>query len=74
MATARSRGGVREEDLDALLSEINRHQLDPAVFEWYLTCGATVACPMPAFGLGVERTVTWLCGLHHLRETIPFPA
>ncbi|MEZ4475002.1 MAG: asparagine--tRNA ligase [bacterium] len=66
-------GGVREEDLDALLSEINRHQLDPAVFEWYLDLRRYGSVPHAGFGLGVERTVTWLCGLHHLRETIPFP-
>jgi asparaginyl-tRNA synthetase len=66
-------GGVREDDLAALQAEIERHQLDPAVFEWYLDLRRYGSVPHAGFGLGVERTVTWLCGLNHLRETIPFP-
>lgn len=66
-------GGVREDDLDELLREIERHELDPAVFEWYLDLRRYGSVPHAGFGLGVERTVTWICGLHHLRETIPFP-
>ena len=66
-------GGVREDDLAELEREITRHNLDPAIFEWYLDLRRYGSVPHAGFGLGVERTVTWLCGLHHLRETIPFP-
>jgi len=66
-------GGVREDNLAALEAEIAHHNLDPAVFEWYLDLRRYGSVPHAGFGLGVERTVTWICGLHHLRETIPFP-
>ncbi len=66
-------GGQREDDLDALLSRIEAHGLPQEVFEWYLDLRRYGSVPHSGFGLGIERTVAWICGLHHVRETIPFP-
>ncbi|MEI7475755.1 MAG: asparagine--tRNA ligase [bacterium] len=66
-------GGQREEDLDVLLAKIKEHNLPQEAFEWYLDLRKYGSVPHAGFGLGVERTVSWLCGLHHVRETIPFP-
>ncbi len=66
-------GGQREDDLATLEAAIERHGLPRAAFEWYLDLRRYGSCPHAGFGLGVERTVTWLCGLKHVRETIPFP-
>jgi asparaginyl-tRNA synthetase len=66
-------GGQREEDLDALEARLHAHGLDPAPFDWYLDLRRYGSVPHAGFGLGIERTVAWLCGLHHVRETIPFP-
>jgi asparaginyl-tRNA synthetase len=66
-------GGQREDDLDRLLAEIHRHNLPEEAFSWYLDLRKYGSVPHAGFGLGVERTVAWLCGLHHVRETIPFP-
>ena len=65
-------GGQREDDLDLLLAEIKRHDLNQADFEWFLDLRRYGSVPHAGFGLGVERTVAWICGLHHVRETIPF--
>ncbi|MEW5848982.1 MAG: asparagine--tRNA ligase [Myxococcota bacterium] len=65
-------GGCREESLELLLKEIDRHGLPREAFEWYLDLRRWGGCPHAGFGLGVERTVAWMCGLHHVRETIPF--
>lgn len=65
-------GGEREDNLEALLSEIKKHGLDQKDFEWFLDLRRYGSVPHAGFGLGVERTVAWLCGLHHVRETIPF--
>lgn len=65
-------GGCREESLESLLKEIDRHGLPREAFGWYLDLRKWGSCPHGGFGLGVERTVAWLCGLHHVRETIPF--
>jgi asparaginyl-tRNA synthetase len=65
-------GGQREDNLEALLAEIKRHGLNQADFEWFLDLRRYGSVPHAGFGLGVERTVAWLCGLHHVRETIPF--
>lgn len=65
-------GGQREENLGLLEAEIARHQLDAADLEWFLDLRRFGAVPHAGFGLGVERTVAWICGLHHVRETIPF--
>ncbi len=65
-------GGEREENLEMLLSEIKRHELDPKDFEWYLDLRRYGSVPHAGFGLGIERAVAWICGLNHVRETIPF--
>lgn len=66
-------GGQREEDLDVLLGKIQAHGLPMDAFEWYLDLRKYGSFPHSGFGLGIERTVAWICGLHHVRETIPFP-
>ncbi len=66
-------GSQREDDLDALLTRIKEHKLPQEAFEWYLDLRRYGSVPHAGFGLGVERTVSWICGLDHLRETIPFP-
>jgi len=66
-------GGQREDDLDVLISKIKEHNLPMEAFEWYLDVRKYGSFPHAGFGLGIERTVSWLCGLHHVRETIPFP-
>lgn len=65
-------GGQREDNLELLLQEIKRHKLNQADFEWFLDLRRYGSVPHSGFGLGIERTVAWLCGLHHVRETIPF--
>lgn len=65
-------GGQREEDLDVLLSKIKEHNLPEEAFDWYLDLRRYGSVPHSGFGLGIERTVSWICGLHHVRETIPF--
>ncbi len=66
-------GGQREDNLDLLLAKIKEHNLNREAFEWYLDLRRYGSVPHAGFGLGIERTVGWLCGLHHVRETIPFP-
>ena len=66
-------GSQREDDLDVLLAKMKEENLDPAPYEWYLDLRRYGSVPHAGFGLGVERTLAWFCGLHHLREAIPFP-
>jgi len=66
-------GSQREDDLDVLLERLHEHQLPQEAFEWYLDLRRYGSVPHAGFGLGVERTVSWICGLDHIRETIPFP-
>jgi asparaginyl-tRNA synthetase len=66
-------GSQREDQLDVLLSRIDEEGLSPADYEWYLDLRRYGTVPHGGFGLGVERTLAWLCGLKHIRETIPFP-
>ncbi len=66
-------GGQREDDLAKLEAAIDRHQLPREAFEWFLDVRRYGTFPHAGFGLGIERTVAWLCGLPHVRETIPFP-
>jgi len=66
-------GSQREDDLEMLLARLKEQQLPQEAFEWYLDLRRYGSVPHAGFGLGVERTVSWLCGLDHLRETIPFP-
>ncbi len=65
-------GGQREDDHDTLLAAINKHQLPVEAFDWYLDLRKYGSVPHGGFGLGLERTVAWVCGLPHVRETIPF--
>ena len=66
-------GGQREEDLATLERAIEEHKLPKSAFEWYLDVRRYGSVPHAGFGLGIERTVAWICGLPHVRETIPFP-
>jgi asparaginyl-tRNA synthetase len=66
-------GSQREDDLDELLKRIKEHDLPQEFFEWYLDLRKYGSVPHSGFGLGLERTVSWICGLDHLREAIPFP-
>lgn len=66
-------GGQREDDLKTLIDSIKRNNLPQEVFEWYLDLRRYGSVPHSGFGLGLERTVAYICGLHHVRETIPFP-
>ena len=66
-------GSQREDDLDQLLERIKEHNLPQEAFEWYLDLRRYGTVPHAGFGLGLERTVSWICGLDHLREAIPFP-
>jgi len=65
-------GGQREDDLAVLEASIERHGLPKEAFEWYLDARRYGSVPHAGFGMGVERCVAWICGLHHVRETIPF--
>jgi asparaginyl-tRNA synthetase len=65
-------GGQREDDLAKLEKAIDFHKLPPEAFAWYLDLRRYGTFPHAGFGLGIERTVAWTCGLHHVRETIPF--
>jgi asparaginyl-tRNA synthetase len=65
-------GGEREFDMATLEQRIQAHNLPMDAFKWYLDLRRYGSVPHAGFGLGVERTVAWVCGLHHVRETIPF--
>ncbi len=65
-------GGQREDDLAKLEAGIEEHKLPKSAFEWYLDLRRYGSVPHAGFGLGIERTVAWTCGLSHVRETIPF--
>jgi asparaginyl-tRNA synthetase len=65
-------GGQREDDLATLEASIEKHGLPKEAFEWYLDVRRYGTVPHAGFGMGVERCVAWICGLHHVRETIPF--
>jgi asparaginyl-tRNA synthetase len=65
-------GGQREDKLETLLAGIDKHELDPEDFSWFTDLRRYGSVPHAGFGLGLERTVAWVCGLHHVRETIPF--
>ena len=66
-------GGQREDDLAILQKKIRTHGLPEEAFSWYLDLRRYGSVPHAGFGMGIERMVTWLCGLHHVREAIPFP-
>jgi asparaginyl-tRNA synthetase len=66
-------GGQREDDLPSLERRIGEHGLPADAFAWYLDLRRYGSVPHAGFGMGIERVVAWICGLHHVRETIPFP-
>lgn len=66
-------GSERENDYDKLMQAIRENDLDPERYGWYLDLRKYGSVPHSGFGLGVERTLSWICGLKHVREAIPFP-
>ncbi|PIE23673.1 MAG: asparagine--tRNA ligase [Planctomycetota bacterium] len=66
-------GSEREPDLETLRARIAEHGLPEELFSWYLDLRRFGSVPHGGFGLGLERTVSWICGSQHLRECIPFP-
>jgi asparaginyl-tRNA synthetase len=66
-------GGQRSSDLAYLERQIEHHALPREAYEWYLDLRRFGSVPHSGFGLGIERTVMWICGLQHIRETIAFP-
>lgn len=66
-------GSQREEDYDVLVKRIHEQGLDESAFDWYLDLRKYGSVPHSGFGMGIERAVAWICGLPHVRETIPFP-
>jgi asparaginyl-tRNA synthetase len=66
-------GGQRAASLELLKQRLREHNLPREVYEWYLDLRRYGSVPHAGFGLGVERTVAWICGIEHVRETIPFP-
>lgn len=66
-------GGQRINDYNLLEKRIKEHNLPRESYEWYLDLRKYGSVPHSGFGLGIERTVAWICGLDHIRETIPFP-
>jgi asparaginyl-tRNA synthetase len=66
-------GSQRIHDLSLLESRLEAHGLPRAAYEWYLDVRRYGTFPHSGFGMGLERLVTWICGIHHLREAIPYP-
>ena len=66
-------GGQRLDDYDLLVQRIKDHDLPTEAFEWYLDLRRFGSVPHGGFGMGIERVVSWICGLDHLREAIPYP-
>ena len=66
-------GGQRMSNYDLLAQRLKEHDLPREAFEWYLDLRKYGAVPHAGFGMGIERAVTWICGIEHVRETIPFP-
>ena len=66
-------GSERMSSPDLLLQRIHEHGLPEEAYKWYLDLRRYGSVPHSGFGMGVERTVTWLCGIEHIREAIPFP-
>lgn len=66
-------GGERATDLAFLKEQVEAHGLPESAFDWYFDLRRYGSVPHAGFGLGLERTIAWICGLSHLRETIPFP-
>ncbi len=66
-------GGQRIHDLEVLRQQIQAHDLPEEAFKWYIDLRRYGSVPHAGFGMGIERVVAWICGLEHVRETIPFP-
>lgn len=66
-------GGQRIDDLELLRRRLAEHGLPEEVYRWYLDLRRYGSVPHSGFGIGIERTVAWICGIDHIRETIPFP-
>ena len=66
-------GSERMSDPEVLLAAIRRHELPEANYQWYIDLRRYGSVPHSGFGLGLERTVAWICGIDHIRQTIPFP-
>ena len=66
-------GSQRMASLDLLRQRIREHELPEEAFKWYLDLRRYGSVPHGGFGMGIERVVAWICGLEHVRETIPFP-
>ncbi|HXX71610.1 MAG TPA: asparagine--tRNA ligase [Candidatus Acidoferrum sp.] len=66
-------GGERQSNYETLLRRIREHHLPEQAFQWYLDLRRYGSVPHAGFGLGLERTVAWICGTEHIREVIPFP-
>ena len=66
-------GGERATDLDFLRTQVEAHGLPESAFDWYFDLRRYGSVPHAGFGLGLERTVAWVCGMPHVRETAPFP-
>jgi len=66
-------GGERATSLEYLEEQLKEHELPREAFEWYLDLRRYGSVPHTGFGMGIERCVAWMCGIEHVRETIPFP-
>jgi asparaginyl-tRNA synthetase len=66
-------GGERATSLQFLKEQIALHELPQEAFEWYLDLRRYGSVPHAGFGMGIERCTAWMCGIEHIRETIPFP-
>ena len=66
-------GGERASSLEYLEKQLEAHNLPKDAFDWYLDLRRYGSVPHSGFGMGIERTVAWMCGIEHVRETIPFP-
>jgi asparaginyl-tRNA synthetase len=66
-------GGERAMDLEFIEKQIEEHNLPRESFEWYLDLRRFGTVPHAGFGMGIERCTAWMCGIEHVRETIPFP-
>jgi asparaginyl-tRNA synthetase len=66
-------GSQREDNYELLIERVRHENLPESVFSWYLDLRKYGSVPHAGFGLGLERTVSWICGLEHIRETSPYP-
>jgi asparaginyl-tRNA synthetase len=66
-------GGKRADDVNYLREQIHKHGLTEGSFDWYLDLRKYGTFPHSGFGMGIERCTAWICGIEHIRETIPFP-